>query len=578
MKRIIFIMSAFGILLAAPAALTSCQEDAPEINYTINITVVNDFTKVVEAINNGSLKNEEAIKALTDAIDKMSADQATKLQSIVDVLNSVNTTLETKLAAVEAAMKAQTLSLETKMDLLDKAIKALTTSMEDKMDLLDKAVKALTSSIDQMNTDQAAKLQALTEALTSVGSTLEAKLALIEAAVNAQTLSMENKMDLLDKAIKALTTSIDQMNADQAAKLQALTEALTSVGSSLEAKLALIEAAVNAQTLSLEGKLDLLRQAIEALPDYTERLAAIETAIKGLPDYTDKLDAIKVAIEALPDYGEKFDAVTTALDSLRQNLKASEKDLAEKVAGVSAAIKSLIESVDSGNESAAAALEKIIAKLEELKAYLGGSAPSDEYVDLDVSVKWATRNLGADKPTDVGYYFAWGETERRYSTSWSTYKWMTPGESKIKYITKYTVDDKLEGAIWYDDTGNFIGDGKTVLEPEDDAAASALGNPWRMPTYDEFMELKDRCNCEYTEQDGVNGLLVTSHNGNSIFFPEVKRPIGFDHDTDVSQYWTSSIYDYDSGEARVFWFTKSGIMTNTVSERMVGFPIRPVRP
>ena len=79
------------MLLAVPAFLTSCQEDAPEINYTMSVSVVNDFTKVVEAIDRGALKNEEAIAKLADAIDRMSSDQQAKLQAIRDVLNSVNT-------------------------------------------------------------------------------------------------------------------------------------------------------------------------------------------------------------------------------------------------------------------------------------------------------------------------------------------------------------------------------------------------------------------------------------------------------------------------------------------------------
>ena len=83
MKRIQSILLAIAMLLAAPAFFTSCQEDAPEINYTMNVSVINDFTKVVEAINNGFLKNEEAIKKLTESIDKMNADQQTKLQAII---------------------------------------------------------------------------------------------------------------------------------------------------------------------------------------------------------------------------------------------------------------------------------------------------------------------------------------------------------------------------------------------------------------------------------------------------------------------------------------------------------------
>ena len=91
MKRIKFIPLAISMLLAVPAFLTSCQEDAPEINYTMSVSVINDFTKVVEAIDRGALKNEEAIAKLADAIDRMSSDQQAKLQAIRDVLNSVNT-------------------------------------------------------------------------------------------------------------------------------------------------------------------------------------------------------------------------------------------------------------------------------------------------------------------------------------------------------------------------------------------------------------------------------------------------------------------------------------------------------
>ena len=93
MKRKKYIPLAITMLLAVPAFLTSCQEDAPEINYTMSVSVINDFTKVVEAIDRGALKNEEAIAKLADAIDRMSSDQ----QAIRDVLGSVNTAFETRL-------------------------------------------------------------------------------------------------------------------------------------------------------------------------------------------------------------------------------------------------------------------------------------------------------------------------------------------------------------------------------------------------------------------------------------------------------------------------------------------------
>ena len=38
-----------------------------------------------------------------------------------------------------------------------------------------------------------------------------------------------------------------------------------------------------------------------------------------------------------------------------------------------------------------------------------------EWVDLGLSVKWATNNVGADNPSDYGGYYAWGETRTKSS-------------------------------------------------------------------------------------------------------------------------------------------------------------------
>ena len=506
MKRIKFILLAIAMLLAAPAFLTSCQEDAPEINYTINVSVINDFTKVVEAINNGSLKNEQAIAKLTEAIDKMNADQQTKLQAIIDVLNSVNATLDTKLAAIEAAMKAQTL-------------------------------------------------------------TLESKLALLETAIKNQTLKQEEMADKIVAAIDNLKGSMDE-------KMEAITAAINNVNTALQSKLALIEAAIKAQTLSVEGKLDLLEAAIKAMPDYTSQLEAIKTAIANLPDYGDKLSAIEAAIKAMPDYSDKFDAVVAALNAMKTQIEAlgdGQTAIAEKIAAVTTAINNLIAEVNSGNTSAAAALAQIIQKLEELKGNIGGGGsggetpgggdtPSTEdYVDLGLpsGIKWATKNLGASKPSDYGDYYAWGETEPKTDYYWSTYKWGTNNN-----ITKYN------------DT-----DGKTTLEAADDAATQKLGSPWRMPTSYEIQELLDHCTWTWTTQDGKNGYEVKGTNGNSIFLPAAGRRSGSELKDAGSwgYYWSSSLDTADSDYARYLYFDSDEHDWGYYS-RGGGCPIRPVHP
>ena len=519
MKRIQSILLAIAMLLAAPAFFTSCQEDAPEINYTMNVSVINDFTKVMEAINNGFLKNEEAIKKLTEAIDKMNADQQTKLQAIIDVLNSVNATFETKLASIEAAMKAQTLSFE-------------------------------------------------------------GKLALLETAVKNQTLKQE---EMAGKLI----TAIENLQGDMQEKIAAITEAINSVNTTLQSKLALIEAAIKAQTLSLEAKLALIEAAIKALPDYSAQLEAIKTAIENLPDYGDKLAAIEAAIKAMPNYSDKFDAVVAALNAMKAQIEAlgtGQAGIVEAINNTTAAVNSLIAAVNSGNTSAAAALAQIIQKLEELKEKIGNVTPptpqpTDEYVDLGLSVKWATKNLGASKPSDYGNYYTWGETEPKAEYTWATYKWMQTGQSDWKHITKYTIADGKTEGIWYDAGGNFVGDNKTTLEAADDAATRKLGSPWRMPTMIELQELIDHCTWTWTTQDGKNGYEVKGTNGNSIFLPAAGYREGSELNGAGSwgRYWSSSLDAARSYCARNLGFD-SGARGWYHNPRFYGFSVRPVRP
>ena len=562
MKRIKLIPLAVTMLLAAPAFLTSCQEDAPEINYTMNVSVINDFTKVVEAIDRGSLKNEEAIAKLAAAIDRMNSDQQAKLQAIRDVLNSVNTTLETKLIAIEAALKAQTLSMEGKLDLI-------------------RGVLA----------DQKA--------------TLDTRLAAIEAAMRAQTLSLEGKLDLLTAAVEnqtlkleelaeKLVTAIDNLSDDMKDKLDQIKGVLDDQKTTLETKLAAIEAAVKAQTLSLEGKLGLLEDAVKALPDYSSQLEAISTAIANLPDYGDKLSAIEAAVKALPDYGSKFDLIVASLDAIKGQAEAlgtGQTGIATQIAGVTSAINALVDQVKDGDTDAAAALAQIIQKLEDLKGSIGGggTTPSTmEYVDLGLpsGLKWATCNLGASKPSDYGDYYAWGETAPKADFTWDTYKWMQAGHSHWRYITKYTFADGQTGGIWYDSAGAFIGDNKTVLDAADDAATQQLGSPWRMPTVDEQEELITKCTWTWTTQDGVNGYQVDGPNGNAIFLPAAGLRSGSALGSAGSRgFYLSNSHSSHSSHStsrndvvfRIYFYSNGQHSMDTYL-RCLGYSVRPVRP
>ena len=135
-----------------------------------------------------------------------------------------------------------------------------------------------------------------------------------------------------------------------------------------------------------------------------------------------------------------------------------------------------------------------------------GSINGHDWVDLGLSVKWATCNVGASKPEDYGGYFAWGETSTK-----SNYTWGNCFDC---------IDDSGESWSVYNWSVYKIG-GKTKLEPYSghDTARENWGGTWRMPTIKELEELNSKCIWKWTTKGGHNGYVVTGPNGNMIFLP-----------------------------------------------------------
>ena len=183
---------------------------------------------------------------------------------------------------------------------------------------------------------------------------------------------------------------------------------------------------------------------------------------------------------------------------------------------------------------------------------------------------WAECNLGAEKPEDYGDYYAWGETETKEDYSWSTYKYANGGYNKL---TKYCPSDR---AKYWDGAG--APDNKTVLEPEDDVAHVKLGGNWRMPTDEEWTEIRTKCTWTWTTQNGVNGRLVTASNGNSIFLPAAGNRYGSSRDEVGSHgyYWSSSLYTDLPNDAWRVYFFDGDVCRYYSYGRYFGFSIRPV--
>lgn len=207
------------------------------------------------------------------------------------------------------------------------------------------------------------------------------------------------------------------------------------------------------------------------------------------------------------------------------------------------------------------------------------------YVDLGLSVKWATCNVGATTPYGYGDYFAWGETTPKDIYNWTTYRYTTDGGSTL---TKYNATDL-----------------KTVFDVADDAATANWGDAWRMPTSEEQQELMNKCYWEWTNNynnTNVKGFIVykakdpddkgvikssnsnttTAENydaatDNHIFLPAAGDHYGnhLDGDGSYGRYWSSSLNEENRKNAERIYYGPTVVGTSKTL-RYYGFSVRPV--
>lgn len=174
-----------------------------------------------------------------------------------------------------------------------------------------------------------------------------------------------------------------------------------------------------------------------------------------------------------------------------------------------------------------------IRPIDDYPAELTAGGAIGEAVDLGLSVKWASWNIGASAPEESGGYFAWGETDIKWVYDWANYKWCEGGS--YNSLTKYNPNS---------DFG--IVDNKNNLDLEDDAAHIQWGGTWRIPTDAEWEELWKNCSYEMISINGKGGQKLTGPSGNSIFLPIS----GYREGARITYerewyYWSSSLYsDY----------------------------------
>ena len=186
-----------------------------------------------------------------------------------------------------------------------------------------------------------------------------------------------------------------------------------------------------------------------------------------------------------------------------------------------------------------------------------GSSNGYGYVDLGLSVKWATYNVGATSPEEYGDYFAWGET-----TTKETYDY-----DNCPTYGLSTSELQSQGYI----------DGEGNLTSQYDAATANWGGTWRMPTYAELNELNTQCTWEWINTNDFKGYKVTGPNGNSIFLPAAGYRDGSSlyNAGSIGCYWSSA--PYESGSYYAYYLSfGSGSHGMRSDFRGSGRSVRPV--
>lgn len=208
-----------------------------------------------------------------------------------------------------------------------------------------------------------------------------------------------------------------------------------------------------------------------------------------------------------------------------------------------------------------------------------------EAVDLGLSVKWASFDIGATKQGEPGYFFSWGETAPKDAYyNWGNYAWCNKSP---KSLTKYNFNPAYGSNLDY----------RVALKPEDDAAHVLLGEGWHVPTREEFQELIDSpFLTQAVEKVGnIDCLKLTSiKTGQSIYFPAAgccdgtRYPL---NENSAGYFWTTEIeyttnhlmYDYFDPSRAYFLVVSPFVRTSTFNnmslqtyDRAFGMNIRAV--
>lgn len=620
------ILLAGAMLLATSAFFSSCQEEGSLIKYKTEVQVINDFNEVVNSINNGKLKNEQAIQELVTAIDNIKGDQKAKLQAIVDVLNNVNNTFDTKLNVIAAAMKSLSTELPTKIDALAKAV--------ENMPKYDEVLEAVKTALVNINPNEQLKLlegvldKYCSDELKYPDSPLSYKgklyycIAEMEdtlylmtyksdkfkairkaieklAGENAKLDGILDNMSKLVEAIKDGNTDEKEGWAEIAKQLEQLKAAAGIGGGTTTDKVGYVDLGLPSGNLWAECNLG--ASSPEAYGDYyawgevepkqeytypNHKWYKEGAPSLGFTKYNNEDGKLTLEDEddaVIQKLGNGWRTPTLAdfRELTNQKLTTIKKTTLNGVAGYQITSKKNGKSIfipfagfkrDKPQTREISADEEVAVCMTNLRRIddrvynawtfafqndrIGrygklrpdgisvrpvkgpGMPVPNNCVDLGLNsgLLWAKYNMGATEPTELGDHYAWAENSTKKKYTANNYKYYKWGEYELKRIKKYNEED-----------------GKTVIEPDDDAARVNLGVGYRIPTQEDWKELLDDCIwkpefitlpeiMDPSQTKFIARWKVTGPSGNSIILPMTAGVVcdGFYDYTDKNTYYTTA--------------------------------------
>ncbi len=598
------ILLAGAMLLATSAFFSSCQEEGSLIKYKTEVQVINDFNEVVNSINNGKLKNEQAIQELVTAIDNIKGDQKAKLQAIVDALNNVNNTFDAKLNVIAAAMKSLSTEMPTKIDALAKAV--------ENMPKYDEVLKAVETALVNINPNEQLKLLEgvldkycsdelkypdtnplsfkgkMYYCIAEIEDTLrymtykDDKFKAIRKAIeklageNAKLDGILDNMTKIVEAIKDGNTDEKEGWAEIAKQLEQLKAAAGIGGGTTTDKVGYVDLGLPSGNLWAECNLG--ASSPEAYGDYyawgevepkqvytnsNHKWYKEGAPSLGFTKYNNEDGKLSLEDEddaVIQKLGNGWRTPTLAdfRELTNQKYTTIEKTTLNGVAGYKITSKKNKKSIFipfagfkndkpqtreiSSDQTVAVCMTNqrridnqvfncwtFAFELDRIRRYgkrrydgisirpvkgPGVPVPND-CVDLGLAsgLLWAKYNIGTTEPTQLGNYYAWGETSPKKKYYSDNYKYFIWKGDDLKRISKYNEED-----------------GKTVLDLEDDAARANLGVGYRIPTKADWEELLEDCKWEAvtatlpieldpSQKKGIARWKVTGPNGNSIVLP-----------------------------------------------------------